>query len=79
MPVVSPKPISCAPARDEPAGDVEDALGRHVALVGAAEGDGDDALAAQPLLAGAAQHALEPGERLLDRAVDVLAVVGLAR
>ena len=51
--------------------------GGHVALVGAAEGGGDDGLAAQALLAGAREHALQPGERLRDRAVDVLAVVGL--
>ena len=62
---------------DQPPRDGEDALLADVALVRAAEGDGDDALAAQPLGAGAAEHALEPGERLLDRAVDVPAVVRL--
>ena len=61
----------------QPAGDLEHPLGRDVALVGAAEGDRDHALAAQALAAGAGEHGLEPGQRLLDRAVDVLAVVGL--
>src|SRR4051794_5123598 len=64
---------------DEPLRDGEDALARDVALVGVAEAHADDALAAQPRLAGAGQHPLQPGQRLLDRAVDVLAVVGLAR
>ena len=45
--------------RDQPPGDLEHALRRDVALVGAAEGDGDHALAAQARLAGAAEHALE--------------------
>src|SRR4051794_16599120 len=62
---------------DEALGDDEDALGRDLALVGAAEARADHALAAQARLAGARQHALQPGQRLLDRAVDVLAVVGL--
>ena len=57
--------------------DLEHALGRDVALVGAAERRRDHALAAQPRLARARQHDLQPGERLLDRAVDVLAVVRL--
>ena len=61
----------------EPLGDLEHALGRHLALVGAAEAGRDHALAAQALVARALDHALEPGERLVDRAVDVLAVVGL--
>ena len=61
----------------QPARDREHALGRHVALVGAAEGDRDHALAAQPPAPRAAEHALEPGQRLLDRAVDVVAVVRL--
>ena len=52
MPVVSPKPISSR-RRREPAGDVEHALGRHVALVGTAEGHRDHALAAQARLARA--------------------------
>src|SRR5439155_1214627 len=65
--------------RDEPAGDREDALARHVALVRAAEAHADHALAAEAGLAGARQDAFEPGQRLLDRAVDVLAVVRLAR
>ena len=38
-------------------GDLEHALGRHVALVGAAEGRRDHALAAQPRLARAREHA----------------------
>src|SRR5215207_4705077 len=59
-------------------GNVEHALLGHVALVGAPEADADDALAAQPRVARAAEHRLEPAERLLHRAVDVLAVVGLA-
>ena len=58
-------------------GDLEHALGRHVALVGAAEGRRDHALAAQPRLARAAEHDLQLAERLGDRAVDVLAVVRL--
>ena len=57
MPVVSPKPISCGAGAAQPAGDLEHALGRDVALVGAAERDRDHALAAQPLAAGAAEHA----------------------
>ncbi len=61
----------------EPLGDLEDALGRHLALVGAAEGGRDHALAAQPRLARGRQRPLQPRQRLLDRAVDVLAVVGL--
>ena len=65
---------------DQPARDREHPLRRHVALVGAAEGDRDHALAAQALgLARAAEHALEPGQRLLDRAVHVRAVVRLGR
>src|SRR4051812_28506976 len=75
----TPKPDPRRARRDEPPRDVEDALARHVALVGAAEADADDALAAQARLAGARQHALQPAQRLLDRAVDVLAVVRLAR
>ena len=50
-----------------------------LALVGAAERRRDHALAAQPLGARAAEHALQPGQRLLDRAVDVVAVVALRR
>ena len=71
------EPDLLRPGLDQPPRDREHALLGHVALVRAAEGDGDDALAAQPLLPGAAQHALEPAQRLLDRAVDVLAVVRL--
>ena len=80
----SPSP-SCrrsrSPARPrrQPLGDLEHAVGLDVPLVRAAEGHRDDALAAQPRLAGARQHALEAGQRLLDRAVDVRAVVRLAR
>ncbi len=61
----------------EPLGDLEDALRRHLALVGTAEGGRDHALAAQPRLAGARQRPLEPAQRLLDRAIDVAAVVRL--
>ena len=61
----------------EPLGDLEDALGRHLALVGTAEAGRDHALAAHPRVAGGADRFLEPGQRLRDRAVDVLAVVGL--
>ena len=61
----------------EALGDLEDPLGRHLALVGAAEGGRDHALAAQPGLGRGGEGALEAGQRLLDRAVDVLAVVGL--
>ena len=80
MPVVSPKPISSQPARGQPLGDLEHALGRHLALVGTAEATSRSRpRSAGPRLARAAEHALEPGQRLGDRAVDVLAVVGLAR
>ena len=60
-------------------GDAEDPLGRHLALVGAAEGGRDDALAAQALGDRGGDHPVELGERLVDRAVDVLPVVGLRR
>ena len=66
-----------AAGRGEPLGDPEDALGRDLALVGAAEGGRDHPLAAQPGLARGRQRPLQPAQRLLDRAVDVLAVVGL--
>ena len=66
-----------APASRSARGDLEHALGRHVALVGAAERRRDHPLAAQPRLARPGEHALQAGERLGDRAVDVLAVVGL--
>ena len=56
---------------DEAPGDRQHALGRHATLVGAAEAHADDALGAQALGDGAADHALEAGQRLLDRAVDV--------
>ena len=45
-------------------GDGEHALGRDVALVGAAEGHRDDRFAAQALAAGVAEHALKADERL---------------
>ena len=61
----------------KPLGDLEDALGRHLALVGAAEGGRDHALAPQPRLARRLQRHLQPVQRLLDRAVDVAPVVGL--
>ena len=60
-------------------GDLEHTLGRHAALVGAAERGRDHALATQPRCARAGEHDLQAGERLGDRAVDVLAVVGLRR
>ena len=66
------------PRRRSRAAMLEHPLGRHVALVGAAEDDRDHALAAQPRLARAAETRSQPGQRLRDRAVDVLAVVGLA-
>ena len=79
MPVVSPKPISCAPASRSRPAISNTRSGGTCALVGAAEGGRDHALAAQAgLAAGAGEHGLEPAQRLLDRAVDVLAVVGLA-
>ena len=59
--------------------DLEHALLGHLALVGAAERDRDHALAAQARCAGPRDDLLQPRERLLDRAVDVLAVVRLAR
>ena len=55
----------------EALGDLEHPLGRHLALVGAAERGRDHALAAKALGTGALDHPLEPGERLGDRAVDV--------
>jgi hypothetical protein len=48
-------------------------------LVRTAEGDRDDALAAQSRVARSGDHTLETGQRLLDRAVHVLAVVRLRR
>ena len=68
------------PGLDEPRGDHEHPLGGHVPLVGAAERGRDHALAAQPLRPARARTcAPRPGERLLDRAPDVLLVVGLRR
>ena len=61
----------------QPLGDLEHPLDRDLALVGTAEAGRDHALAAQPLGQRALDHPLEPGQRLVDRAVDVLAVVGL--
>ena len=58
-------------------GDLEDAVGRHLALVGTAEAGRDHALAADAGLARGADRPLQVRERLGDRAVDVLAVVGL--
>ena len=60
-------------------GDLEHALGRDVSLVGAAEGGRDHPLASQPRRARPREHRSRPGQRLGDRAVDVLAVVGLRR
>src|SRR5687768_13872366 len=54
-----------AAGRGEALADLEDALGRHLALVGAAEGDRDHALAAQAVLARRRDRALEAVERLL--------------
>ena len=47
IPVVSPKATSAQPAVAQPLGDLEHALGRHLALVGAAEAGRDHTLAAQ--------------------------------
>ena len=58
IPVVSPKPISCGAGIAQARRDRQHALGRHVALVGAAEGGRDHPLAAQAGLARARQHAL---------------------
>ncbi len=55
----------------------EHALDRNLALVRTPEAGRDHALAAQLLGDRPLDHALEPGQRFLDRAVDVLAVVGL--
>ena len=77
IPVVSAKPISCAPAADQPAGELEHAPGLDAAFVGAAEADADHGGGAQALGAGAPDHPCELGERLLDGAVEVLAVVAL--
>src|SRR5947209_18049195 len=57
--------------------DRQNALGWHMSLIGAAERGRDHTLAPQAGLASPCEHRLEAGERLLDRAVDVLAVVGL--
>ena len=72
------EPDLLGPGVAQSARDPEHARLGDVALVGAAEADADHPLAAQARLAGAAEHALEAAERLLDRAVDVLAVVRLA-
>ena len=77
MPVVSPNAISSQPASIRRARDREHPLRGHLALVGAAERHRDHALAAQPLLARACDDPLQPGQRLLDRAVHVLLVVRL--
>ncbi len=57
--------------------DLQHALRRHAALIRAAEGGRNHALAAQALRACAPENRLQPGQRLGDRAVDVLAVVRL--
>src|SRR5439155_27236253 len=63
----------------EALGDLEHSLGGHLALIGAAEGDRDHPLAAKPILPGDGDRAPDALERRRDRAVDVLAVVGLGR
>ncbi len=80
MPVVSPKPISCAPAATRRAGDLKDPLRLDAPLVGTAERDRDDApRSADPSPRARASTGSSPVERLLDRAVDVRPVVRLAR
>jgi len=66
-----------APGDHQALRDREHRGGRHLPLVGAAEGDGDHTLAAQPFFAPSCDHRLETGEGLLDRPVHVLSVVGL--
>src|SRR5215218_920107 len=63
----------------QPLGDRQHALGIDLALVGTAERDRDDRLAAQALAERAGDDLLEPGQRLLYRAVDVRAAVALRR
>src|SRR5215218_6365048 len=60
-------------------GQVEHAARVDVAVVGAAEGDGDHAFAVEPGVEDAREHALDRRERVVDGAVDVLAVVRLRR
>src|SRR4029453_10317344 len=61
----------------KPPRDLAHPLPRHLTLAGATEDHGDHALAAQALSPRARDDPLQPGEGLLDRAVHVLAVVGL--
>src|SRR5206468_7194718 len=61
----------------EPLSDLQDALRRHLALVWTAEAGRDHSLAAQAGVAGGTDGSLQVGQRLPDRAIDVLAVVRL--
>src|SRR4051794_30640072 len=63
--------------RGEARGELEHASGVDGTLVRASEGRRDHRRAAQPRVADRGDHLLEARERLRDRAVDVLAVVGL--
>jgi hypothetical protein len=57
--------------------DQQHALARHLPLVGAPERHRDHALAAEPLVPRPVDHPLEARQRLLNRPVHVLPVVGL--
>ena len=67
------------PRGGEPAGDLDHPAGVDDALVRAAERRRDHRRAAQAVLADRRNHPLERLERLVDAAVDVLAVVRLRR
>ena len=62
---------------DQGGGDLQDPLRRDMALIGATERSRDHAFTAQLRLPGRLQDAAETRQRLLDRPVDVAAVVGL--
>ena len=80
IPVVSPNPTSTAPASTSARAIVEHPLDRHVPLVRAPERGRDHALAAQPLGQRPRERALaSPPSDSVDRAADVLLVVGLRR
>ena len=79
MPVVSPNAISSQPASRRRSAMPNTRSGGTSPSYGQPNDHGDHALAAQALLARAGDHPLQPAQRLLDRAVHVLLVVGLAR
>ena len=79
MPVVSPKPISVAPASANCSARLEDPAHRDLALVRAAERGGDHRAEGEVLGDDALAHHLDVGHGLLDRPVDVPLVVRLGR